>query len=252
MADVGQVHLDLLAALILKGFLAEQVDVNGGAVVQLGRDNAGADGGAELDLHVLEDLEVVGVFQIALGDEDHGGLAVLAGQLERLFPRQRSRRCGRTRRPARSLPRGCPSYSPASKSNRPGASMRLYLMPSYSTGTTDADRLALRFASSGSKSETVVPSSTRPIRSAAPEKIDQCLSQRCFAAAGMACNQDIADVVACVFHIGFFPLSAARSILSAFVAYFTKIIPHSKQFSNRLLEKSFFSLPNFQRWFCAY
>ena len=63
-----------------------------------------------------------------------------------------------------------PSYSPASKSNRPGASIRLYLMPSYSTGTTDADRLALRFASSGSKSEIVVPSSTRPIRSAAPEK----------------------------------------------------------------------------------
>ena len=48
--------------------------------------------------------------------------------------------------------------------------MRLYLMPSYSTGTTDADRLAFRFASSGSKSEIVVPSSTRPIRSAAPEK----------------------------------------------------------------------------------
>ena len=41
--------------------------------------------------------------------------------------------------------------------------MRLYLMPSYSTGTTDADRLAFRFASSGSKSEIVVPSSTRRI-----------------------------------------------------------------------------------------
>ncbi|MEE0176120.1 MAG: hypothetical protein UEH50_00615, partial [Faecalibacterium sp.] len=52
------------------------------------------------------------------------------------------------------------------------------------------------------------------------------------AAAGMTGNQDIADVVACVFHIGFSLISAARSILSAFVAYFTKIIPHSKRFLN--------------------
>ena len=35
---------------------------------------------------------------------------------------------------------------------------------------TDAERLALRRVSSGSKSEMVVPSSTRPIRSEAPEK----------------------------------------------------------------------------------
>ena len=63
-----------------------------------------------------------------------------------------------------------PSYSPASKSNRPGASIRLYLIPPYSTGTTEAERLAFRLDSSGSKSEMVVPSSTRPIRSEAPEK----------------------------------------------------------------------------------
>ena len=61
-----------------------------------------------------------------------------------------------------------PSYSPSSKSKRPGASIRLYLIPSYSTGTTDADKLAWRLASSGSKSDTVVPSSTRPIRSSLP------------------------------------------------------------------------------------
>ena len=42
---------DLLAALILEGFLAEQVDVDRGAVVQLGGHNTGADSGAELDLH---------------------------------------------------------------------------------------------------------------------------------------------------------------------------------------------------------
>jgi hypothetical protein len=48
----------------------------------------------------------------------------------------------------------------------------------------------------------------------------------------MAGNQNIADVVACVFHIGFSLISAARSVLSVFVAYFTKIIPHLKRFLN--------------------
>ena len=79
-------------------------------------------------------------------------------------------------------------------------------------------------------------------------KIDQCLGQRRFAAAGMARDQDIADVVACVFHIGFSLISAARSILSVFVAYFTKIIPHSKRFLNISFEISGFypaKLPSF-------
>ena len=48
VADVGQIDLHLLAALILEGLLAEQIDVHGGAVVELRRDDAGADGGAEL------------------------------------------------------------------------------------------------------------------------------------------------------------------------------------------------------------
>ncbi|MCI6741040.1 MAG: hypothetical protein MR452_00110, partial [Faecalibacterium prausnitzii] len=69
-----------------------------------------------------------------------------------------------------------------------------------------------------------------------------------FAAAGMARDQDIADVVACVFHIGFSLISAARSILSVFVAYFTKIIPHPKRFLNISFEISGFypaKLPGF-------
>ena len=76
VADVGQIDLDLLAAFILERLLAEQVDVHGGTVVQLGRNNAGADGRAELDLHIFEDLEVVGILEVALGDEDHGSLLV--------------------------------------------------------------------------------------------------------------------------------------------------------------------------------
>jgi len=64
----------------------------------------------------------------------------------------------------------------------------------------------------------------------------------------MACDQDITDVVACVFHIGFSLISAAQSILSVFVAYFTKIIPHFKRFLNISFEISGFypaKLPGF-------
>ncbi len=83
-------------------------------------------------------------------------------------------------------------------------------------------------------------------------KIDQRLGERGLAAAGMTGNQNIADVVACVFHIGFSLISAARSVLSVFVAYFTKIIPHLKRFLNisfQILAKK--SLPNFRALFCA-
>ena len=61
-----------------------------------------------------------------------------------------------------------PSQAPVSKSNRPGASIRLYLVPWDSTGTTLEFSEALRRTSSGSKSLTVEPSSTRPMRSVAP------------------------------------------------------------------------------------
>ena len=80
MADVRQIHLDLLAALILEGFLAEQVDVDVGAVVQTGGHHAGADGRAELDLQLFQNLEVIGIFQIRLGHEHHTGLVVLQRQ----------------------------------------------------------------------------------------------------------------------------------------------------------------------------
>src|SRR5581483_10465606 len=46
--------------------------------------------------------------------------------------------------------------------------MRLILWFAHSHGTSARERLILRFCSSGSKSETVVPSSTRPSRLMAP------------------------------------------------------------------------------------
>ena len=221
----------LLAALVLEGLLAEQIDVHGGAVVQLGGHHAGADGGAELDLHVLQDLEVVGIFQVALGDEHHGGLAVLAGQLERLFRANgHAAAAGNTHQhalgSADALILTCLKVEQARRIDQVVLDA-LVLHRHYRRRQAG---LALCFLRVKVRNRGAVLNTAHTLCCA--RKIDQCLSQRRFAAAGMACNQDITDVVACVFHIGFSLISAARSILSAFVAYFTKIIPHSKRFLN--------------------
>src|SRR6476620_3255030 len=46
--------------------------------------------------------------------------------------------------------------------------MTLILWPSHANGATASETEMLRFAASGSKSHTVVPSSTRPVRGIAP------------------------------------------------------------------------------------
>ena len=231
VADIGQLHLDLLAALILEGFLAEQVDVDRGAVVQFGGHNTGADGGAELDLHLLQDLEVVGIFQVALGDEHHGGLAVLAGQLEGfLRAHGHAAAAGNTHQhtlgSADALILTCLKVEQARRIDQ--VVLDAFVLHRHH-GCRQAC-LPLCFLRVKVRNRGAVLNTAHTLCCA--RKIDQCLSQRRFAAAGMACNQDITDVVACVFHIGFSLISAARSILSVFVAYFTKIIPHLKRFLN--------------------
>ena len=247
VADVGQIHLHLLAALILEGLLAEQVDVHGGAVVELGRDDAGADGGAELYLHVLEDLEVVRVLQIALRDKDHRGLAVLAGQLEGLFCADGHAAAARH---AHQHALGCPdALVLACLKVEQARSVDEVVLDALILHRHDRCRqagLPLCFLGVKVRNRGAVLDPAHTLGSA--RKIDQCLGQRRFAAAGMARDQDIADVVACVFHIGFSLISAARSILSVFVAYFTKIIPHFKRFLNISFEISGFypaKLPGF-------
>ena len=217
----------LLAALVLEGLLAEQIDVHGGAVVQLGGHHAGADGGAELDLHILKDLEVVGILQIALGDEHHGSLAILAGQLERLF-RANGHAAAAGHADQHALCRADALILARLKIEQ-ARRIDEVVLDALILHRHDRCRqtgLPLCFLGVKVRNRGAVLDPAHTLGSA--RKIDQCLGQRRFAAAGMACNQDIADVVACVFHIGFSLISAARSILSAFVAYFTKIIPHSK------------------------
>ena len=85
VADIGHIHLHLLAALVFKGLLAEQVDIHLRAIVQTGRNHTGAHGGAKLDLKVGQDLAEVGVFQIHFANEYHAGLAVFHRQMISLF-----------------------------------------------------------------------------------------------------------------------------------------------------------------------
>ena len=231
VTDVRQVHLDLLATLVLKGLLAEQVDVHGGAVIQLCGHDAGADGGAEADLHILKDLEVVGVFQIALGDEHHGGLAVLARQLERLLcAHGNAAAAGHAHQHALD---GADTLVLACFKVEQTRCIDQVVLDALVLHRHNGRRqagLALCFLGVKVRNRGAVLDPAHTLGSA--RKIDQRLGERGLAAAGMTGNQDIADVVACVFHIGFSLISAARSILSVFVAYFTKIIPHLKRFLN--------------------
>ena len=227
VADVRQIHLDLLAALVLEGLLAEQVDVHEGAVVQLGGHHAGADGGAELDLHILKDLEVVGILQIALGDEHHGSLAILAGQLERLLgTHSHAAAAGHHHQHALGCADALVLTGLEVEQARCIDQVVLDALVLHGDDRCRQAGLALCFLRVKVRNSSAVLDPAHTLGSA--RKIDQRLGERGLAAAGMTGNQDIADVVACVFHIGFSLISAARSILSAFVAYFTKIIPHSK------------------------
>lgn len=56
-----------------------------------------------------------------------------------------------------------------SKSKKPGVSSRLILQSFHSTGATAVEIENLRRISSGSKSQTVLPSAILPTRSVAPE-----------------------------------------------------------------------------------
>ena len=61
-----------------------------------------------------------------------------------------------------------PSWNPPAKSNSPGVSITLTLTPSCSNGATAEETEILRLISSGSKSQTVLPSAMVPRRSVAP------------------------------------------------------------------------------------
>ena len=215
VADVRQVYLNLLAALVLEGLLAEQVDVHRGAVIQLCRHDAGA----EADLHVLKDLEVVGVFQIALGHEHHGGLAVLAGQLERLFcAHSNAAAAGHAHQHALGGADALVLACFKVEQTRCIDQVVLDALVLHRHYRRRQAGLALCFLGIKVRNRGTVLNPAHTLGSA--RKIDQCLGQRRFAAAGMARDQDIADVVACIFYKD---NTTSETIFKYIVSNFSKI-----------------------------
>ena len=187
----------------------------------------GADGGAELDLHILKDLEVVGVFQIALGDENHRSLVVLAGQLEGLLGTHGdAAAAGHHHQHALGGTDALILAGLEVEQARGVDQVVLDALVLHRHYRRRQAGLALCFLGVKVRNRGAVLDPAHTLGSA--RKIDQRLGERGLAAAGMTGNQDIADVVACVFHIGFSLISAARSILSAFCGIFYKDNTHTQ------------------------
>ena len=83
-----------------------------------------------------------------------------------------------------------PSSCSPIKSGVPGVSKRLIFTPFHSIGITDVLREIFLFISSGSKSDTVFPSSVLPARSI----VKHSFYQRCLTCVGMREHTHISDV----------------------------------------------------------
>ena len=199
VTDVGQVDLHLLAALILERLLAEQVDVRHGAVVQTRRDDTGADAGTELDLHLFENFEVVGIFQIGFGDKDHPRLVVFQCQMVGFFGTYGD--AGATGNTDQNAFCGGDALDRAGfKVKQTGGVDQVVFYTLILHGDDAgiqrclaADFFGVKVAGGGA-----VLNTTHTLGCAA--HIQQCLGQRRFAAAGVTGHQDVADVFACVVH----------------------------------------------------
>ena len=199
VADVGHLDLHLLAALIFEGLLAEQVDVRDRAVIKADRHDTGADTWAELDLHLLKDLKVIGVLKVGLGDKDHPRLVVFQRQLVGLFcadgdagaagyTDQHALRCHDTL--------GGAGLKVKQTGGVDQVVLGALILDRHNAGIQRclaAGLLGVEVTGSGA-----VLHAAHTLGSAA--HVQQCLGQRCFAAAGMAGHQNVADVFACVAH----------------------------------------------------
>src|SRR5699024_1218770 len=203
----GQVDLDLLAAFIFKSLLAEKVDVGDGAVVQAHGHDAGADRRTEFDLHLLEDLEVIGVFKVGLGDKDQAGLVVLDREVVSLFGADADAR----------TPGHADEHALGGFNALAGAGLEIKQaggVDQVELGAADLDRhdaaverslaldlLGVKVAGGGA----VFHAAHALSRAALVQKR---FDQRCFAAAGVPGHKDVAYVFAGVFHRDSKPLSA--------------------------------------------
>ena len=125
------------------------------------------DAGAEPLLQLVERAVERRALAVELVDEDHARDAALLGELPRDLGLHLDALDRGDDEHARSAAWSAAATSPT-KSAYPGVSSRLTLWPSTSNGASASDTEMRRRSSSGSKSQTVVPSSTRPIRGIAP------------------------------------------------------------------------------------
>ena len=146
---------------------------------------------AELGEHGVE----VGPLPVELVHEHQAGHA----HARRPAPtptRSGPRRLRRRRRPAtaRSATDRAACRAPA-QSASPGVSSRLILWSRHSNGASDSDSDMPRSRSSGSWSQVVVPSSTRPRRGIAPAVCNKASAKRGLAGSVVPDQGDVADPI---------------------------------------------------------
>ena len=231
VAHLGQLHLHLLAALILEGLLAEQVHIQDGAVVLPHGHNAGADAGAELGFQVFQNLVVVGVFQIGLVHEDDLALAVFLGQMERLFRANGHTRTGR-HGDQHTLCCMDALVHAQLKIKQAGGVDEIQLHTVVLHGGHSSRQAGVTLLLLGIKVAHGVAvlygAGTLHFRVGAEQ---QCFDQGGLAAAGMAGYQDVSDVFVGVIHKlipSLLPPVLPREIAAA--AIYTKILSQTKNF----------------------
>ena len=152
------------------------------------------DAGAELLLQLVERAVERRALAVELVDEDHARDAALLGHLPRDLGLHLD-----------ALDRGDDAHDEVDRAQRRGdvadevgvaraCRRRFTLWPSDSNGASASDTEMRRRASSGSKSQTVLPSSTRPTRGIAPAREQQRLGQRGLPGAAVPDEGDVADL----------------------------------------------------------
>ena len=208
VAHVGQIHLNLLAALILEGLLAEQVHIQQGAVVLLDGHHTGADGGAELDLQVLQNLIEIRILQVHLADEHHAALAIFLGQLVGLFRAHGHARTAGNRN-QHALCSGDALVQARLKVKQAGHVDQVELIAVVLHRSHCGGQRSVALCLFGVKIANggAVFHPAHALQRAG--QVEQSFHQRGFAAAAVTGDQDVADVRVCVAHLSYlFPMGA--------------------------------------------
>ena len=167
VGDLGLGRVAPLLSRVLERLHVDQVDHPAHLVLGADRDLGGHHMGAECLLEGVERAEEVGALAVEHVDEHQAGQAIGVGAVPEALGVDLDPITALTTTTAASTTRRPASVS-ATKLGSPGVSIRLIFRSPYSNEATLAPIDIPRSCSSGSKSETVVPSSTRPSRLITP------------------------------------------------------------------------------------